>query len=136
MDSRVVANKAKGYYRELTKAVERAAACKAQHIEERLVQVGLWNQDQTARIVLYPGYNDPLRLSFSSIGPHTQQLILMRDESTQDWPDISSSAQRADTNSIGVETYANNEEEGSAIDLPYGNGACPTGEECPGKGLG
>ena len=93
-------------------------------------------------MVLYPGYNDPLRLSFSSIGPHTQQLILMRDESTQDRPDISSSAQRAaafafeHTNSLGVETYANNEEEGSAIDLPYGNGACLTGEECPGKGLG
>jgi hypothetical protein len=102
----------------------------------------LWNQEQTACIVLYPGYNDPLRLTFSSIGPHTQQLILMGDESTQDWPDISSSAQRAGafafehTNSLGVETYANNEEERSAIDLPYGNGARLTGEQCPGKGLG
>ena len=59
----------------------------------------------------------------------------MGDKSTQDWPDISSSAQHAvafafeHTNSLGVETYANNEEEGSAIDLPYGNGACLTGEE-------
>jgi hypothetical protein len=51
-------------------------------METRLVQVGFWNEDQIARIVLDPGYNDPLRLSFSSIGPHAQQLIPMVDERT------------------------------------------------------
>ena len=64
MDSRVVAKKAEGQRRKLTKAVHGPATYEAHYMEARLVHVGLWNQDQAACVALDPRYNDPLCLRF------------------------------------------------------------------------
>jgi len=68
----VMAKKAEGQRRKLTKAVHRPATYKAHYIEARLVHVGLWNQDQTACVALDPRYNDPLDPRVFSTRSHVQ----------------------------------------------------------------